>query len=66
MARALGLFGLSGGFLAISPKLRMTSTEALAGGIAMLDRFSPYSYIAVGLGTMVLIMIVLYRGSAPR
>ena len=66
MARALGFFGLGGGFLAISPKLRLTSIEALSYGISKLDQFSPYSYIAAGLGTMVIIMIALYRGSAPR
>jgi hypothetical protein len=49
MARILGVFGFTGGFLLISPDLR----ERIVAGIHITDGFlqnySPYSYLAVGM-----------------
>jgi hypothetical protein len=66
MIRAVGLFGLGGGFLMISPKLRETLYESASAVVASMERYSPYSYIGAGVGLMCLLMLTLYKASAPR
>jgi hypothetical protein len=66
MARALGIFGFTGGFLVISPALRQTLVEASSSGLAFIHNYSPYSYIglvAVGMGAVALTLV---SGSSPR
>lgn len=65
MIRMIGLIGMAGGFLVISPGMRQTG---LNGGLklaAYLDSHSPYSYIAVTLA-MVGAMILLARSMKVR
>ncbi len=59
MIRALGLFGFTGGFLCISPDLRQTMADGAWTVIGYLKAYSPYSYIAAGLGTMALVAFML-------
>jgi len=66
MTRALGILGFSGGFLAISPKLRELLMDQFAFGVSALERHSPYSYVALGAFLLAGCVFHLYRGAAPR
>ncbi len=66
MARLLAIFGFGGGFLALSPRLREDTLEALSGQLDMLARHSPYSYAAVAAFGLVSMLIYIRRCSAPR
>jgi len=57
---------MTGGFLVISPKLRLTLVDTYAMVSTGLEDHSPYSYVAVGLGVFLLLVIILNRGSAGR
>jgi hypothetical protein len=56
MIRLISLFGMTGGFLIISPPLRGSLLNELARAVFVLDQHSPYSYIAlavaVGVGAV--------------
>lgn len=49
MARMIGIGGMAGGFLLISPPLRQSLSEAAASAYAWLNCYSPYSFMAVGV-----------------
>jgi len=66
MARALGLCGMTGGFLMISPNLRQTLIDLTNNGLAMVQQYSPYSYIGVVLVVFGGVSITLITGSNPR
>jgi len=66
MARALGLFGMTGGFLAISPQLRQTLADGAMSSLGLVQQYSPYSYIAVVLAVFGGVSAVLVSGSSPR
>ena len=66
MARALGVFGMTGGFLAISPQLRQTVTDGALNSMSLVQQYSPYSYIAVVLAVFGGVSLMLVSGSSPR
>jgi hypothetical protein len=66
MFRFLGMFGMGGGFLLISPKLRTAVQLGLDSGITYMSLNAPWSYCgAVALG-LVFVGVTLYRGAQPR
>jgi hypothetical protein len=66
MLRAFSLLGMASGFLIISPGLRGTVLDGFALAAAGLDKYSPYSYIAVALALLAGLMAAFSRASAPR
>jgi len=66
MVRAVALLGMTGGFLAISPKLRDSVVDTFAAAAVTLEEHSPYSYVVVSLVVLVGLIVILNRGSAPR
>jgi hypothetical protein len=66
MIRGLGLLGLGGGFLAISPHMRYAALSTFGVGVGWMDKNSPYSYLGGAVGIMCLLMVLLYRGAQPR
>jgi hypothetical protein len=66
MLRAFSLLGMTGGFLVISPGLRETLLSALVQAVAGLDKYSPYSYIALALALLGGLMVAFAKSSAPR
>ena len=66
MARVLGLFGFTGGFLIISPQLRQTLLDAAGSGLAFVQSHGPYSYIGIALLAFGGVTITLVTGSSPR
>jgi hypothetical protein len=66
IVRILSLSGLAGGFLLISPTLREDLTYYLGAFVGDLDKYSPYSYVALGFVVIGIFMLSLVRSSAPR
>jgi hypothetical protein len=66
MLRALGIFGLAGAFLLISPELRGTVMQGIAAAGNYLSANSPASYVCLGVVGLVTAMIVVYRAAQPR
>lgn len=66
MLRMFSLLGLGSGFLMISPKLRDGLLQQFTQGLASLDEYSPYSYVALALVILGGLMLSLIRSSAPR
>ncbi len=64
--RALGMFGLAGAFLAISPELRTSVWEAIQAAGKLLEFYSPLSYLVVALAMMAGAMYWVYRSARPR
>jgi hypothetical protein len=64
--RTVSLLGLTGGFLLISPTLRLGVNDGLARFLTELDKYSPYSYVGVGLALIGLFMVSMVRSSAPH
>lgn len=61
MARLISIFGMGGGFLMISPKLR----EGVSHGIDIFSRsmndYSPFSYIAAAIGVFALFTLSMHK-----
>ena len=66
MARALGIFGFTGGFLLISPNLRQAVLDGVSSSVGMLQQYSPYSYVGVVLAVFGGVSLFLMSGSKPR
>ncbi len=66
MFRALGMFGLAGAFLAISPELRTSVLGVIEAGGKLLEFYSPLSYFGVGLVIVAGAMYWVYRSAQPR
>jgi hypothetical protein len=66
MTRALGLFGFTGGFLAISPALRQTLMDVATTSFSVVRQYSPYSYAGLVLAAFGGITMVLVSGSSAR
>ena len=66
MARALGLFGFTGGFLIISPNLRQMLMDGAGNGMAWVQQYSPYSYVGIVLLVFGGVSLTLVSGSSPR
>lgn len=63
--RVISLIGLFGGFLLISPQLRVDLTDVMAAFVGTLDKYSPYSYVALAFAIVGFFMMTLVRSSAP-
>ena len=57
---------MAGSFLVISPSLRNSLFGGYVQAGATMDAHSPYSYIALGLGVIMALMVFLYKASQPR
>lgn len=66
MVRFVSIGGMTGGFLIISPALRGNVIKGYSMVLDSLTDFSPWSYIAIGVVTFVLLTIELYRHAVPR
>jgi hypothetical protein len=66
MARALGLFGFTGGFLVISPELRHALADLANSGLLFVQNYSPYSYVGIALLAFGGVTVTLASGSNPR
>ena len=66
MARALGLFGFTGGFLVIPPQLRQTLVDVAYSSMAFVQSHSPYSYVGIVLLALGGVTVTLVSGSSLR
>ena len=66
MFRALGIFGLAAGFVAISPNLREWLSEALTSGVGYLNTHSPYSYLISGVVAFACLALLARSACASR
>lgn len=66
MARALSLFGFTGGFIMISPHLRQMVMDGALGSWALVQQYSPFSYVGIVLLVFGGVSATLVSGSAPR
>lgn len=66
MIRLLSLMGLGGGFLMISPELRGTVLSGLAAAEQTLNRYSPVSYVVLGLALLLGLVMSFRQGAQPR
>src|SRR3954452_6135277 len=66
MLRFMSMFSLGGGFLMISPKLRLLVTSNFEGGVHKMEFYSPYSYIGAGVAGIIAMVIILYRVAQQR
>ena len=66
MFRALGTFGLGMLFVAISPALRVSLMDDADRFQKVVVDNSPWSYVAMGVGILALLMFGLHRSSQPR
>ncbi|HYW42398.1 MAG TPA: hypothetical protein VE959_06050 [Bryobacteraceae bacterium] len=66
MVRLVALISLASGFLAISPRFRQTAWDGLADMVGGLDRYSPFSYIALGAALIFGFFFLLKASAAPR
>ena len=66
MIRILGLFGLTGGFLFISPSMRSTVMGAAGGFADFVQDHSPYSYFGGAVLVFAGITMTLLTGQRAR
>jgi hypothetical protein len=66
MLRALGMFGLGGIFLIISPELRGTVRGLIEAAGKLLDVYSPLSYVGVALALFLGAMFWVHRSAQAR
>jgi hypothetical protein len=66
MLRALGIFGLGGAFLLISPSLRGSVMGLIEATSNYLTANSPLSYVCLGVVGLVVAMIWVYKAAQPR
>ncbi len=66
MFRALGTFGLGILFVAISPALRVSLVDDADHLQKVIVDNSPWSYVALGVGVLALLMFGLHRSSQPK
>ena len=66
MVRAVCFLGLTGGFLAISPKLRDAVVETVNAASTGVEDHSPYSYVGLGVAALLVLMFYLSKGTSVR
>jgi hypothetical protein len=66
MFRALGIFGLGFLFVMISPALRVSLLADAAAIHQTIEDTSPFSYVGLGLLTLMGVMFAMHRASKPR
>jgi hypothetical protein len=59
------MFGLGGGFLMISPKLRQDLTNGIGSVSHQMELYAPYSYVLGVLLVLTVLAVSLYRGAQP-
>jgi hypothetical protein len=57
------MLGLGGGFLMISPKLRLTVTDGLGSATHQMELYAPYSYIGGVVLVLLALLVSFYRGA---
>jgi hypothetical protein len=57
---------MAGGFLMISPNLRLSLLGQYTQAGVTMDNYSPYSWVALGLAVAGLLLVFLYKSSQPR
>jgi hypothetical protein len=66
MVRGISLIAMTGGFLAISPNLRNTLLGGYTKAGVTMDANSPYSYVALGLAVVGMLLVFLRKSSSSR
>ncbi|MGD0499890.1 MAG: hypothetical protein ABSC23_15785 [Bryobacteraceae bacterium] len=66
MIRTIGLLGMAGGFLFISPSIRGSVGEWGLNAQAYLTAHGPYSWAAAGGAALGAIMLLARSARAPR
>jgi hypothetical protein len=66
MVRPVALLSLAVGFLAISPKLRLTAWDGINVVVNHLEQYSPYSYVALAVGMLIGFMFLMKASTAPK
>ena len=66
MIRIIGILGMAGAFLVISPGIRGSLADMGLGAQAYLTAHSPYSWIAVGVAALFAMMLAARSTQAPR
>ena len=66
MIRAIGLLGLTGGFIMLSPNFRGALVDAFQQGVVSMDQHSPYSYVIAAIAAIGGFMVFVYKSSQPR
>jgi hypothetical protein len=66
MLRVFGTFGLGILFVAISPALRVSLIDDAGKLQQTIITYSPWSYVGIGVGVLVLLMFFLHRAAQPR
>ena len=66
MLRAMGTFGLGIVFVLISPALRGSIADTAEAIQRTITVNSPWSYVAIGLTAVGLMMFGLYRSAQPH
>ena len=61
MARLIGIFGMGGGFLMLSPKLRELLGHGIDGVAGAMNDYSPFSYIAAAIGIFALLTLSMHK-----
>jgi hypothetical protein len=61
MVRAISIFGMGGGFLMISPKMRMNLSHTFAVAADAMNQYAPFSYIGIAVGIFALLTMSLHR-----
>ena len=66
MVRAISLFAMTGLFLTISPNLRNSLSTGYTQVGTTFELYSPYSYVALGVGFLAFLMLMVARKAQPR
>ena len=66
MLRVLGIGGLGLLFVLISPPLRVSLMDEADHLQQTIITNSPWSYVAIGLGALGLVMFAVHRAAQPR
>jgi len=61
MVRGISIVGLGGGFLMVSPKLRMGVSHLIGVCGNSMNLYSPYSYVAAAIGIFALLTLFMHR-----
>jgi hypothetical protein len=61
MARLISICGMGGGFMAISPKLRMGVSHVFDVTATNMNDWAPYSYIVAAIGIFAILTLSLHK-----
>jgi len=66
MFRVLGMFGLGGAFLLISPELRGSLMGTIDSAGKLMELHSPLSYVLLGVALLFAAIFWVHRSAQPR